>query len=210
MIAGRVGVYSNCVISGAPFTSREYELYLQNPNKIESKKRLVIESWESWLAKHSHSSWYQYQVRLCSCDSCPQNRPFKDYIKQILPGLSQHKNFIPTPQMDPETQHFLPLEELMDKHYCRPDTFLPENLAAKIKATICKDCEVAHLKKITANTGYWYTKMHILTIWRILVEQIKKHQQQIQSRPFQTISRTWKLQQRNLVKKPPQQRKEVP
>jgi len=125
---------------GGEFSSSDYQLFLHSPSKVDEVKKTSIKKWETWLSNHSQSSWYCYQVRLCNCDLCPKNRPFEGLLEKMLPDLSKHKNFIPTPQKDPDSEHFLPLDVLLVSPYCRPDFFLPENQTSKFKPIFCKDC----------------------------------------------------------------------
>jgi len=108
--------------------------------KFLQKKKIVIERREEWLANHSQSSWYRYQVRLCGCDQCPTQRQFGGILEELLPQLANHKNFIPTPQKDDDTDHYLQLFEVLDRPYHRPDFFMPENPGAKIKPVLCELC----------------------------------------------------------------------
>ena len=123
------------------FTSTEYETYLHQPTKLDEEKRKIILIWENWLMVHSQSSWYRFQVRLCNCTTCPKNRPYEGFLEKVIPQLAQHKNFLPTPQKDDDSEHFSTLEELLDSPYVRPDTHLPENPAAQVKPIFCADCD---------------------------------------------------------------------
>lgn len=127
---------------GGAFNNTEYNLFLHQPTKLDDDKKKIIQKWETWLLKHSQSSWYCYQIRLCDCELCPPNRKFQGVLEACLPDLSNHKSFVPTPQKDSDSDHFLPLEELLARPYCRPDFFLPENPAAKIKPVLCPACDV--------------------------------------------------------------------
>jgi len=99
--------------------------------------RKKIEIWETWLRKHSQSAWYNFQVRLDSCELCPKNRPFEGYLEKAVPQLQAHKGFIPTPQKDPDCDHYLSLEELLEREYIAPDSFLPDNPSATFKGIKC-------------------------------------------------------------------------
>jgi hypothetical protein len=136
---------------GGAFTGAEYQLYLRTPAKLAMERRGLIQKWEQWLSRHSQSSWYRYQVRLCDCILCPKNRPFQDLLHGILPELTEHKNFLPTPQKDDDEAHFLPLSDLLQRPYCRPDFHLPENFDSKMKPILCLHCD----KVCTSQKDYW-------------------------------------------------------
>jgi len=133
---------------GGEFTTTEYHKYLDTPKKLDAEKRKIIEKREKWLISHSQSSWYRFQIRLCACDMCGHPRKYSGVMDEILPQLIDHRNFLPTPHIDNDSDHFLPLSELFDRgEYYRPDLFLPENESAKIKPVLCLDCDMVCTSK---------------------------------------------------------------
>jgi len=95
-----------------------------------------------------HTTRYRFQIRLCTCNMCGHSRKFFRVIDEILPQLADQHNFLPTPQIDADSDHFLPLSELFDRaEYYHPDHFLPENKGAKIKPILCPDCDMVCTSK---------------------------------------------------------------